>query len=593
MAAKVFSNDMVAHVWAQQRQAEGRSSNGNFYFHGQTLYSYGSHFPVGIISRDGVAWLNADSYSMSTNRHQNDAAYAVSHRTRFRAPALRSLQYVLEAIDSSGQVQGYARGRAKTDVLRYLADHWRAFPETGSDSAAIRLLFAVGSRRTWAVMRRGLEQAAKREAAKADREERKRTLAAGKALCAKPWRILIADAWILAGEYQQRGLRDLIKTAARAHRAMPAGRQRSVLWARLKALRGILSRADGFADSWGNPSARLKAHVGLAMLRTAALRKPSAYEAPNSIAWRFVADHIQPVLDVAHMPPAMRETATTIGGQADRIASERENELARVARIHAVRQPALGALRAFNANKRFRASGGWMTDALSGPDANQQIRMLREMLDSVRQLNRIGDGDVYHAQHAPAIVARVKALQPTLSNYASEIEAELNPLVEARNAAFEANRRKEEEERARVAAMTSSELVAAWMAGTVSDYAVRYLQYPVLRAVGAQVEGCTVIGGTLETSKGATVPLRHAFRVFQFVAACRARGHTWNPGVKAMGVNRLRVGHFEVDRIDAEGNFTAGCHDIRWQEVAALADALGVADCLASPEEIATELESA
>ena len=37
--ANVFSNSMVAHVWAQQTQSEGRSNNGNLYFEGPCIYS--------------------------------------------------------------------------------------------------------------------------------------------------------------------------------------------------------------------------------------------------------------------------------------------------------------------------------------------------------------------------------------------------------------------------------------------------------------------------------------------------------------------------------------------------------------------------
>src|SRR3546814_8524943 len=80
MTQTVFSHDMVAHVWAQQRQQNGRSNNGNFYFEGRTLYSYGGHFPVGIFAAPGgPVFMNADSYSVSTSRHQSEARAAVRH----------------------------------------------------------------------------------------------------------------------------------------------------------------------------------------------------------------------------------------------------------------------------------------------------------------------------------------------------------------------------------------------------------------------------------------------------------------------------------------------------------------------------------
>lgn len=79
--ATVFSNSQVAHVWAQQRQEEGRSHNGQFYFRGRQLFSYGSHFLVGqfVTNKRGerAVLLNSDSYSPTTGRHQSYARQAV------------------------------------------------------------------------------------------------------------------------------------------------------------------------------------------------------------------------------------------------------------------------------------------------------------------------------------------------------------------------------------------------------------------------------------------------------------------------------------------------------------------------------------
>lgn len=70
MTKTVFSNAMVAHVWAQQTQDEGRSNNGNFYFSGRTIYSYGSHFPIATFTvargRQCVLFTTR-GYSKTTN----------------------------------------------------------------------------------------------------------------------------------------------------------------------------------------------------------------------------------------------------------------------------------------------------------------------------------------------------------------------------------------------------------------------------------------------------------------------------------------------------------------------------------------------
>jgi hypothetical protein len=64
---------MVAHVWAQQKQAEGRGSN--FYFRDATIYSYGVHFPIArFVTNDKGAravLFTTRTYGMSTAKHLN------------------------------------------------------------------------------------------------------------------------------------------------------------------------------------------------------------------------------------------------------------------------------------------------------------------------------------------------------------------------------------------------------------------------------------------------------------------------------------------------------------------------------------------
>lgn len=80
----VFSDRaMVAHLWAHQTQEDARFSGGNFYFNGNTIYSYGNHFPCGIVvyNRKGekAYVLNSDSYSHTTSKHMWDVRSAIPH----------------------------------------------------------------------------------------------------------------------------------------------------------------------------------------------------------------------------------------------------------------------------------------------------------------------------------------------------------------------------------------------------------------------------------------------------------------------------------------------------------------------------------
>ena len=70
----VFPTDEIAHLWAHKTQADARNSAGNFYFHGDTIYSYGNHFPIArhVTSKSGrkraILFTNR-TYSNTTSKH--------------------------------------------------------------------------------------------------------------------------------------------------------------------------------------------------------------------------------------------------------------------------------------------------------------------------------------------------------------------------------------------------------------------------------------------------------------------------------------------------------------------------------------------
>lgn len=89
---KVFSSHAeLAHVWAGQKQENGRSSSGNMFFEGPSIYSYGRHFEIARWYGKGpgaVVLFNSASYSNSTCKHQNHTARAINHARVFRVPSM-------------------------------------------------------------------------------------------------------------------------------------------------------------------------------------------------------------------------------------------------------------------------------------------------------------------------------------------------------------------------------------------------------------------------------------------------------------------------------------------------------------------------
>lgn len=84
----VFSNDMVAHVWAQRSQASGYTSNRNYSFDGAVLLSYSTPIAAFVPgTRKRTACLISErSYSVSTARHISLARRAVSGVPVFVVP---------------------------------------------------------------------------------------------------------------------------------------------------------------------------------------------------------------------------------------------------------------------------------------------------------------------------------------------------------------------------------------------------------------------------------------------------------------------------------------------------------------------------
>lgn len=69
----VFTNRELPHIWAHQSQPNGRGNN--FFFEGDTIYSYGHHFPiarhVANARGDRAVLFTTRDYSVTTQRHKS------------------------------------------------------------------------------------------------------------------------------------------------------------------------------------------------------------------------------------------------------------------------------------------------------------------------------------------------------------------------------------------------------------------------------------------------------------------------------------------------------------------------------------------
>jgi hypothetical protein len=110
-----MNNKQVAHLWANKSRSEARGSH--FYFTGDTIYSYGSHFPIARHYK-GVVLMTTRGYSSSTARHIRYVRSASHHLTTFHVidpsenPTRRDVQVYADRIKQMALTVARKRDKA-------------------------------------------------------------------------------------------------------------------------------------------------------------------------------------------------------------------------------------------------------------------------------------------------------------------------------------------------------------------------------------------------------------------------------------------------------------------------------------------------
>jgi len=468
-----FNNSQLAHVWASGVQSAGQSSNGNAYFLERTLYSYGTHFVTGIRG-DGVAFLNASSYSPSTSGHQSDAAAAVRHLATF---------HVADLTKAADDIVRILDGRADKAAARAaLARHAIALDD------AKRL--APGQYR-WS----------------AERDESAESAGAYLAKLAK----LPAATFPKLARDARRELARFLADQAKAERAAADGR----------ALR-LANMSDREFRDW------------IASMGT-------EYSAGRLEALALELHRARPLfLHAKRGPFASKARLATIR---ERLATARRE----VERFDSMRDIRRRALQLRSAVARVK---GWR----DVPTPAERVTW--------RHLSDLRDAATYLAQYGRLASLRANA-------------TDLAELARVGMAAVEAENKRLRELEQINAAKRDEERRQLWLAG--ERVGRLFFDAPT---GGAALR---IVGDELETSHGASVPLAHAIKAFRFVKLCRERGTSWQRNGRT-----IRVGHFQVDRIESNGDFVAGCHSFTWTEVERVARIAGVFDCPADDAAVET-----
>lgn len=621
-----FDNAMTAHTWAALSQSFGKSGNGNLYFEGRALFSYGRHYVAGFILPERVRDMGPDAFpaaelegrgpvliandgaSVATAGHLSDARAACRHMESHVVP-----ESVVSGVRDLFELRGFRPGELADRAARLFAGlSAEDFPAVSQEAAAA-VLKAAGARNPEAAARRALAKAARRHKAEADakaREERAATLReasraaemwtppALRARMAEEAREAFRRRWAsrdtLERQWADKG-RALFR-AAKAAKAAGRTRQAAAVKALHAAVREglpLFALAEVRAarlSSWRDMRDSLRTAAKTARDESVPMGRGRATYAGTSGAVRRAA---------------FAEAARKASAMAEALAGESPWAAPR-ARLAGV-DPAALAARLTAAAAELRE----LRDKENKADARAALRRELATLKAARDLFR---RQATHLVAGRDLAAALKAAESILSRLApspyggptrktpgaarlagwnpERIGAELLTLKAARaaaearakeEAAAEARERAEREAAARAEAERNrpaieARALAAWRAGEALGELRPYMPrgdvhgraYIRARDVTRDASG-RINGGTLETSQGAEVPLTHALRVFAFLKACRDKGEGW-----AANGRTLRAGPFTVDRVNPDGGFTAGCHAFAWEEVRALAEALGV-----------------
>jgi len=122
----VFNSNEVAHIWASQQQKSGRNSRGSFYFDNNTIFSYGSHFPIATILGHDVL-ITMRTYSNTTAKQIGKVRGAISHKNViycYEVPRTYSQEVTAKSLNQIGTNE--------KNINQWKANIQRLFTELGN-----------------------------------------------------------------------------------------------------------------------------------------------------------------------------------------------------------------------------------------------------------------------------------------------------------------------------------------------------------------------------------------------------------------------------------------------------------------------------
>ena len=537
MAKTVFEASMVCHLWANRHPHDIRTQSGNLSTRGAELWSYGAHYVVGAhldTPVQGPSLIIISDYvaSRTTSRHTRESVQALT-------PAQRATVVRVPVQITGGDTRNpdTLRRIARDTVASAIAPLSKCATARGSltshvatarqylDAARAILTYVgdVKAARTLPMLTADADKAAAAAALRAIARDQLLTSARNNLGMAEShiWRAesdqtnrdrdgisyrKTATAVMQAKSFAARAIDDFKAAGVRAPSRARAIVTRADEIAEAIAEQ-VLTETDAETLSFVRGAARELAHELAEYRRRYAAhpkleRRRADDKAARSVIWKWSRLH-----DAAGVnfwaDESTRARIVTDGA-----------ELAQIVHDHNRAQRINDCACILNAMTTLRAE----IDYVRNPDGRPQYLQPRLSMASLRQM-----------VSAPHIPAYFRARADLLSADAEAARAE----AEA------------------IRATTATRKVAAWRAGAE------------VGLPGGLPDMARIVGDTVQTSRGATVPLMHAIRLVRLVRATVARGGAvWGHGTGPY------VGHFRVVSISADSRVVIGCHDFSPDETA-------------------------
>ncbi|MES3001305.1 MAG: hypothetical protein V4787_11495 [Pseudomonadota bacterium] len=537
----VFDRDALCHAWAHGLQDSGRDKAGSMFFTGSRLYSYGSHYIIALrvpMPDGSIGYIvNGEQSTMTTeSKHKPHARRAIpSYAVQVRVPslndgALRNPAGIVAACvnasttarnDASVTRAGTMKrsglessARAWADSARALVDILPAYP-TSSDAATLR------------AHRAALRKELRRLAPVPGMDD----AAAWSRIAADVYAAQLADAF---KAYAQRIEWLANEAHALSMDATPtdyriADAERSL--ADLDTRRKNTARLVRLSGKRSPITAKLaKSHGAAVSAMRAAIDAGAEQRASNAVAecarqWSTVTAENEGKVNAQSLQGRVRtvtEALPHLTGDAYAAASDLLNRMD-------------GCLqRVREANRRSVA-----IDKVE--EARGLIRNARES-----ELRLRYDNAISHANRARSCLEQARAQWPDVP------------------VSFELISSATLEDWYRLELAEQFARVAAWRRGEGMQSQYHLSPTPMLR----------IVGDTIQTSHGASVPLSVAPIMWRAIGAARRLNRDLGPAALGLRSDQ-RIGHFELRTVRADGSCVIGCHDIPAAEFERIAAQLG------------------